>query len=57
MDRKRIASGRMRLTDSQRRRLAVKGKLLGQKLLATVAGIVTPDTILGGITHDYSLAA
>ncbi len=37
---------RLRLTDNQRRRLAVKGKLLGRKVLATVASIVTPDTIL-----------
>jgi putative transposase len=37
---------RLRLTDDQRRRLAVKGKLLGRRRLADIAGIVTPDTIL-----------
>jgi putative transposase len=37
---------RVRLTDEQRRRLAVKGRVLGRKLLAEVACIVTPDTIL-----------
>ena len=37
---------RVRLTDDQRRRLAVKGKDLGRRQLAAVAGIVTPDTIL-----------
>ena len=37
---------RLRLTDDQRRRLAVKGKVLGRRRLAAVAGIVTPDTIL-----------
>jgi putative transposase len=37
---------RFRLTDDQRRRLAVKGKALGRRRLADVAGIVTPDTIL-----------
>ena len=37
---------RLRLTDDQRRRLAVKGKVLGRRRLAGVAGIVTPDTIL-----------
>ena len=37
---------RLRLTDDQRRRLAVKGKVLGRCRLAAVAGIVTPDTIL-----------
>ena len=39
-------SRRLRLTDDQRRRLTVKGKLLGRRQLAAVAGIVTPDTIL-----------
>src|SRR5690606_27786874 len=34
------------LTDDQRRRLAAKGKLLGRRLLAKFATIVTPDTIL-----------
>ena len=33
-------------SDHQRRRLAVRGKLLGRRLLGDVAGIVTPDTIL-----------
>src|ERR1700738_752940 len=37
---------RPRLTDDQRRRLAVKGQVLGRRRLAAVAGIVTPDTIL-----------
>ena len=40
------ASRRLRLTDDQRRRLAVKGQVLGRRRLADVAGIVTPDTIL-----------
>src|SRR5262245_14877635 len=41
----RVAHGsrRLRLTDDQRRRLAVKGKVLGRRRLAA---IVTPDTIL-----------
>jgi transposase InsO family protein len=44
----RVAHGsrRLRLTDDQRRRLAVKGKVLGRRRLAAIAGIVTPDTIL-----------
>src|ERR1700681_1589834 len=37
---------RLRLTNDQRRRLAVKGKVLGRRRLAGIAGIVTPDTIL-----------
>jgi len=37
---------RIRLTDDQRRRPAVPGKTLGRKLLASVATLFTPDTIL-----------
>ena len=37
---------RLRLTDDQRRRLAVKGKVIGYKALSEVATIVTPDTIM-----------
>jgi len=40
------ASRRVRLADDQRRRLAVKGFVLGRRRLAEVSGIVTPDTIL-----------
>ena len=36
----------LRLTDAQRRRLAVRGQTLGRRILSQVAGIVTPDTIL-----------
>ena len=36
----------IRLNDDQRRRLAVKGKILGRKVLGEIANIVTPDTIL-----------
>ena len=44
--REQLGSRRLRLTDEQRRRLAVLGKVLGRKALGEVAGIVTPDTIL-----------
>jgi hypothetical protein len=59
---------RIRLNDDQRRRLAVKGKTLGPKVLGEIATIVTPDTIprwrtrrwpiecherLGGLLHYY----
>jgi putative transposase len=37
---------RLRLTDDQRRLLAVKGKSLGRKALMELTTIVTPDTIL-----------
>lgn len=38
--------GRRREVENQRRRLTVKGKILGRKVLKQVATIVTPDTIL-----------
>ena len=41
LDQKRIL-----LNDDQRRRLAVKGKILGRKALLEIVTIVTPDTIL-----------
>jgi len=41
-----LGKKRPRLTDDQRRRLAVKGKPLGHRMLDRVATIVTPDTIL-----------
>ena len=44
--REQMGGRRLRLHDDQRRRLAVKGKALGRKVLGEVAGIVTPDTIL-----------
>ena len=44
--REQLGSSPLRLTDSQRRRLAVRGERLGRRALAQVAGIVTPDTIL-----------
>jgi transposase InsO family protein len=37
---------RIRLNDDQRRRLAVKGKSLGRKVLGEIGTIVTPDTLL-----------
>jgi hypothetical protein len=37
---------RLRLTDDQRRRLAVLGKALGRRALTDIASRVTPDTIL-----------
>jgi hypothetical protein len=41
-----LSGRRLRLTDEQRRRLAAKGARIGRRLLAEVATIVTPDTIL-----------
>jgi hypothetical protein len=44
--REQIGKRRMRFTDSQRCRLAAKAKKLGRKILAQVATIVTPETLL-----------
>ncbi len=37
---------RLRFTDAQRRRLAVKAKVLGRQLLDELETLVTPDTLL-----------
>jgi putative transposase len=39
-------TGRVRLSDGERKTLAELGKRLGKKALQEVASIVTPDTIL-----------
>src|SRR5262249_55681514 len=44
--REQLGVRRLRLNDDQRRRLAAKAKGLGRKLLAEVATIVTPETLL-----------
>src|SRR5262249_36515562 len=44
--REQLKGRRMRLTDDHRRRLAAKGQALGRRVLAQVATVVTPDTIL-----------
>ena len=44
--REQLGGRRLRLTDEQRRRLAILGRALGRKALREVACIVTPDTIL-----------
>jgi len=52
---------RLRLSDDQRRRLAAKAKRLGRRVLAEVARIVTPETLLAWhrklIAHKYDGAA
>jgi transposase InsO family protein len=42
----KLGKGRILLNDDQRRRLAVKGKILGRKLLQEFGTLFTPDTIL-----------
>ena len=44
--REKLGKKRILLNDDQRRLLAVKGKILGRKMLEQMATIVTPDTIL-----------
>src|SRR5436309_1291931 len=44
--REQIGSGRIRFSHDQRCRLAAKAKKLGRKLLAEIAKIVTPETLM-----------
>jgi putative transposase len=44
--REQLGDRRLRFNDDQRRRLAVRAKELGRKLLAEVATLVTPETLL-----------
>jgi hypothetical protein len=44
--RKQLGTRRLRLSDAQRRRLAVKAKGVGRKVLTEIATIVTPATLM-----------
>jgi hypothetical protein len=44
--RAKLGKKRILLNDDERRRLAVKGKILGRQMLEQLATIVTPETIL-----------
>jgi putative transposase len=44
--RARLGPKRLRFTDAERRLLAEKGKPLGRRLLAEMASLATPETIL-----------
>ena len=44
--REQLGEGRVRFNDDQRRRLAMRAKALGRKILAEVATLVTPETLL-----------
>ncbi|MEZ6049655.1 MAG: helix-turn-helix domain-containing protein [Planctomycetaceae bacterium] len=46
MLREKLGKKRILLTDDQRRRLTLKGKVLGRKLLSEFGTTFTPDTIL-----------
>jgi putative transposase len=41
-----LGAGRLRFTDEQRRSLAAKARLVARKVLADIATVVTPDTLL-----------
>src|SRR4051812_38647063 len=49
--REQVGDKRLRFTDDQRRRLAAKAKGLGQKALAELGTIVTPETLLAWHRH------
>jgi hypothetical protein len=44
--REQLQGRRLRFTDNQRRRLAIRGKALGRRMLRDVTSLLTPDTIL-----------
>jgi putative transposase len=44
--REQLGDHRLRFNDNQRRRLAAKAKALGRKILAEIATLVTPETLL-----------
>jgi hypothetical protein len=44
--REKLGKKRILLNDDQHRQLAVKGRILGRKMLEQLANIATPDTIL-----------
>src|SRR5262249_27868286 len=44
--REQIGNRRLRFSDNQRRRLAARAKKLGRRLVAQVAAIVTPETLM-----------
>jgi putative transposase len=44
--REQLGSRRLRLTNAQRRRLAVHARAAGRRALTSIACIVTPDTLL-----------
>ena len=44
--RRQLGQRRLKFTDTERRRLAVRGHRLGRQVLRQICTIVTPDTIL-----------
>jgi hypothetical protein len=56
--REKLGKKRILLNDDQRRRLAIKGKVLGRKRLKEIGSLFSPDTILrfGGRATNFSIA-
>src|SRR6058998_1473966 len=50
--REQLSGRRVRFNDDQRRRLAVRAKGLGRKLLTEIATIVTPETLLVRLAEE-----
>jgi hypothetical protein len=46
--REQLGGRRLRFTDDQRRRLAVKGRIVGRRRLGEFAGLVTPTRFCAG---------
>jgi hypothetical protein len=51
--REKLGKKRILLSDEQRMRLAIKGKILGRKLLEQLAGIVTRIRFYAGIGNSW----
>jgi hypothetical protein len=52
--RAKLGKKRILLNDDERRRLAVKGRILGRQMLVQLATIVTPETILRALASGRS---
>src|SRR5947209_17562727 len=52
--REQLGDRRLRLNDDQRRRLAVRAKGLGRKLLVELASLVTPDSLMAWHRYIYA---
>jgi hypothetical protein len=53
--REQLGGRRLRFTEDQQRRLAVKGRSIGRRRLGELAGLVTPDT-LNSIAERFVLS-
>ena len=53
--REKVETKRILFNDDQRRRLAVKGKVLGRRALRSRATSVTPDTAVGSALREHGI--